>query len=202
MINLSKINLRDYFKNNKTQGAIFIALVSALVLVFYLNLFLFPQIGRVTDVLSKTGRMNADLNSAESDIAKIDKFKSNIESYKEKVDRYEKMLPAEQEIPSLLENLSGMAQNSNIKIIGITPITTGTAPKNDKDRGRNQIYQEIPILISARSGYHELGAFLSNLENSDRFMKVVDIEMRSNKAAPKKHDVELIVCTYILLKER
>ena len=33
-------------------------------------------------------------------------------------------------------------------------------------------------------------------------MKVVDIGIKSNKASPRKHDIELMVCTYILLPEK
>jgi len=200
MTNAKNINLLGYFKKNKTRGLIFAALVSALILIFYFNLLLFPQIRRVTDVLGKMGKMHADLKTAESDIEKTDISKSNIASYKDKVDKYEKMLPAEQEMQSLLETLSAMAKATNIKIVGIAPVTSSTTLRSEKGRDTNQIYQDIPILISAKSGYHELGAFLTNLEKSDRFMKVVDIEIKANKSSPKKHDVELIVCTYILLK--
>jgi hypothetical protein len=31
-------------------------------------------------------------------------------------------------------------------------------------------------------------------------MKVVDIDIKANRATPAKHDVELVICTYILLK--
>ena len=90
-----------------------------------------------------------------------------------------------------------MAKSANTKIVGIMPVT-GKEEKAEK----NQIYKEIPILISAKSGYHELGRFLNSLENSDRFMKVGDMHIRANPATPKKHDVELLVLTYILLKGR
>src|SRR3989338_6461538 len=131
-----------------------------------------------------------------SDISMIEKYKSNIEAYKAKVERYEKTLPAEQEIPSLLETLSRMAKSSNIKISALTPVSG-----SGKGGETTHTYREIPILISAKSGYHELGQFLSAMENSDRFMKVVDIDIRANNTTPRKHDVELLICTYILLNE-
>ena len=112
------------------------------------------------------------------------------------MERYEKTLPAEQEIPSLLETLSRMAKSSNIKISALTPVSG-----SGKGGETTHTYREIPILISAKSGYHELGQFLSAMENSDRFMKVVDIDIRANNTTPRKHDVELLICTYILLNE-
>ena len=104
------------------------------------------------------------------------------------------MLPVEQEVPKLLEMLSTMARSSNVKIVGITPLAS------KQEESPEKIYQEIPILISAKSGYHELGRFLSDLESSDRFMKVSDIDIKENKSNVKRHDVELLVVTYVLLE--
>ena len=193
------MNLGMSLDRNKPQTIIFIALASLLTAIVYLYFILGPQIRALTAVLSRTGKVSAELKSAEALIAQKDSFRKNIEAFREKVDYYEKRLPAEQEIPSLLENLSAMAKRSNIKILGITPVQT---PPNDQSSQKGKIYKEIPILIGAKSGYHELGSFLSSLEDADRFMKVVDIEISANKMTPKKHDVDLIVCTYVLLSEK
>jgi len=188
-------------KKNQSQVVMAIILGCVLILAGYLIFILKPQITKLSATLAKTKSLRGELKAAEADIAKIDKFKHDIEIYKEKVDLYEKRLPIEQEIPSLLENLSRMAKKSNITIVGITPVAVGSLKGQRPSTMTDQIYQEVPILISAKSGYHELGAFLSDMENADRFMKVVDIEIRSNKASPKKHDVELLIYTYILFKE-
>ena len=90
-----------------------------------------------------------------------------------------------------------MAKRSDVKILGITPLASKQeAPASER------AYQEIPILMNARSGYHELGKFLSDLENAGRFMKVVDIKIKENLSTPKKHDVELLILTYVLLESK
>jgi len=180
-------------KDKKTQVMILAGLLGVLAVLIYVSFILKPQVFRVIEAVSGAGSISADLKDAEKDIANIPAFEKNIGACREKVDRYEKMLPAEQEIPSLLENLSSMAKISNIKIVGIMPV----AVKEDKSK-KPQVYQEIPILINAKSGYHELGKFLSSMENSDRFMKVADIQIKYNVQSPKKHDVEILVLTYIL----
>lgn len=184
------------FKKNQKQILIFLGLMAASVVIIYFNFILTPQVRRVVGAIIKTNKMGADLKNAKRDILRIPEFKNNIAAYKEKVDSYERMLPAEQEIPTLLESLSGMAKTSGVKIESIMPI----ARKEEKSQATNQVYQEIPILITAQSGYHELGSFISKLENSERFMKIVDISIKANKLTPKRHDVELLVLTYILMK--
>lgn len=193
-MNSKTINIMTRLKDKKTQKALFLAFLAALALIFYLNFLLKPQIIRVMNAATARNKAGRDLKNAEEDIAKLPGYKTDLASYEEKVGRYEKILPAEQEIPGLLESLSNMARSSGVKIVEIRPVM----PK-DGALQKGDIYQEMPILITARSGYHELGSFLSSLEGSDRFMKVVDIAIRIDKASPRKHNVELLVITYILL---
>lgn len=191
--NISSINLKD----KKTQLMILAGLVSVLVVILYVSFILMPQMERVFTAVGQASKAGSDIKDAQMNIANISKFKTNIAAYEEKIDRYEKMLPTEQEIPALLENLSDMARNSSIKIVGIMPVIT----KEDKAK-KAYVYQERPILINAKSGYHELGKFLSNMEKADRFMKVSEIQIKANGQSPKKHDVEIMVLTYTLMKGR
>lgn len=183
-------------KSKKEQQKIMMLaiLLSLVICALYISLFLRPQAAGLSRSMGQIKKIRADLKAAEANIARVGSFKKSITAYDEKVGRYEKTLPTEQGIPRLLEDLSNMARESNMKIVGIVPVA------KEDDRQRARTYQEIPIMISAKSGYHELGRFLAGLENSDRFMKVADIQIKSNRGAPKKHDVELLVSTYVLLE--
>ena len=181
------------FKNTK-QVALIALLAGIGVLYLYVNFLLLPQIYSVATIYGKTAKLESDLKSAESDISGVDGLRKQAALYRGKIEEYGRMLPAEQEIPKLLEDLSDMAKKSNVKIVGITP-----TQNKQEAQAPDAIYQAIPILISARSGYHELGKFLSDLENSDRFMKVADLKIKANNTAPKRHDIELLVLTYVLL---
>lgn len=184
-------------KDPAVQRTLIVLVLSLAIFAGYIYFMLLPQINRVTRLARDTNKMKVELKSAKSIIAERNGLKKKLDEYKEKVELYEKKLPAEQEIPSLLENLSNMAKAANIKITSIMP-----AVNEGKDQMQGQLYREIPIRITAKSGYHELGRFLSNLENADRFMKVTQIAIKSNDASPKMHDVDLTVCTYILLPEK
>ena len=187
------------FKNKRTQTLLLVALVSFIAAAAYLYFVFVPQVVRVFTLSGDVAKMKSELRSARLVIADTDKLKNDFKEHSEKVESYEKKLPVEQEIPALLESLSNMAKNSDIKIVSIVPAMSYF--KVDKSAKKSLIYREIPILITAKSGYHELGHFLNNLENADRFMKVVDISIKANKTSPKKHDMELMICTYILLLE-
>lgn len=186
--------LAEQMRTNQKQTAMIIVIIALAAVFAYIHLAMRPQAAGIARVYRNITRVRADLKNAKLVIAKTDEMRKAIEAYDRKVGRYEKTLPTEHGLPTLLEDLSEMAKTSNMKISGIVPL----AGKEPAAR-RGQAYQEIPISISARSGYHELGRFLANLENCDRFMKVADISIKANKTSPKKHDVELLILTYVLL---
>ena len=197
---LKNIDLKSIdLKNRQTQVMLLTVLGALAAAALYIYFVFVPQVMRVFELTVNTAKMRSELKSARVVIKDFERLKNSLKKQGQKVESYEKKLPAEQEIPALLENLSDMAKDSAIKIVGIAP---STSFKDDKSLNKSQIYREIPILITAKSGYHELGHFLNSLENADRFMKVVDIDIKANKTSPKKHDVELMVCTYILLPEK
>lgn len=187
------LKIAKNYKSTQREKIILIALLAMLISFLYLKYILRPHFTRVSGSFVAMKNIASKLKNAAREIARMPVYERDITAYEDKVNRYEKMLPAEQEIPALLEILSAMAKESGVKIVAITPVM----PK-ENTAGSNQAYQEIPILINARSGYHELGNFLASLENSDRFIKVVDISIRTNSLAPRRHDVELLVLTYIL----
>jgi len=183
------------FQKNKKQTAILITLGAVFALIAYLNFILIPQAVSVIGTFKNMSKLGIDLKSAARDITKIGGLEKEMTSYGEKMERYVKMLPAENEIPAFLENLSAMARDANVRIAAITPVA---GKEQEGEKGR--IYQEMPIQISAKSGFHELGHFLASLESSDRFIKVVDIEIKGNTVTPKRHDIDLWLTTYVLVK--
>ena len=187
-------------KNPRTQTLLATVLIALIAAAAYIYFVFIPQFVKTFAMSGDIGKTRLELKSARTVIADTDKLKKSLKEHSEKVESYEKKLPAQQEIPTLLEDLSGMAKDSRIKIVGITPAMSYF--NDDKSGDKSQIYQEIPILITAKSGYHQLGHFLNSMENADRFMKVVDINIKANGATPKEHDVELIVCTYVLLPQK
>ena len=181
------------FKNTKQMTAIAVVIILG-ASYLYLNFLLLPQIRGVVKIHDKVKKARAEVKLSAGDLSGINNLKKQVAQYHGKIESYERMLPIEQEMPKLLEALSAMAKSSNVKIIGITPV------QSKQEAGvQAQIYQEKPILINAGSGYHELGKFLSKLENADRFMKVVNIDIKENKTASNRHEVEMLVLTYVLL---
>lgn len=190
-------NIRVIFerlKRNPKQMLIVISAAVAVALLVYFAFILKPQVIKISGIMGRLNKARADLKTAESDIAGIGSMNNAVEAFNKKIGKYEKTLPIEEGIPGLLESLSEMARKANMRIAGIVPVGTKEL------KAEKRVYKEIPIMINAKAGYHELGRFLTSLENSDRFIKVADIHIKSSAATPLKHDVELLVVTYVLLE--
>ena len=190
-MDIKNIDLQD----RNTQITLVMVLICAAAVIAYLYFVFIPKVMADIKITGRIDRMKNDIKSAKSWVSEKDVSTRRLAEYAQKIERYEKNLPVQQEIPSLLENLSSMARSANITIVSITPAPASL--KDDKE-AKGHVYQEMPIQMTAICGYHELGRFLSNLENADRFMKVVDIGIKTDKSSPKKHDVQLMIYTYIL----
>lgn len=174
--------------------------IALFVVIVYINLFIKPTATSLYTVIPEAKSLRANIEKAKEEIAEEPALKQKLAGFEESLKSVRTRLPAEKEVPALLESLSSMARNSRVKIIGITPGTLDKPPHlKAMPASQAKTYQEIPISISAKSGYHELGKFISNLERLDRFMEVSDIKIKANPQSPKMHDVELKVITYILL---
>ncbi len=188
----------DFLKKAKKNEIIaFTFLICAFILAGYFFLFLNPAVLRIMDLSSKISKLQSDLTIADLAISGMPKLEKEVADLKNKAVAYSNKLPREEEFPALLESLSMMAQNTDVKITKITPIKDTEAQFAEK-KALSVIYQEKGILINAQCGYHQLGTFVSELENAERFMEISDITIESVAATPRQHKVQLIVKTFIL----
>jgi type IV pilus assembly protein PilO len=189
------MNLLTELRKDQKKMMILAAFVTIAALFAYFRLLFMPQVSGLFSTVAKVNKLKTGLKNAEAEIGRMGEMRTSIASYDEKIVRYGDLLPTEEGIPTLLESLSEMARSSGMKIVSIEPV-------EDKENKalRGQAYQAIPINMNARAGYHELGKFFSTLEDSGRFIKIADIRIKTTAASPKKHDVELLVLTYILLE--
>lgn len=186
-------------KAKKNQIMAFMVVICVFILVGYSFLFLGPVMSKLTFLFQNVSRLRIKLDTAEISINSMPKLKKEIGEIRSKVDFYSNKLPREEEFPSILESLSDMAQDANVKITKILPGKDSQILV--KEEVSSDIYQQKEILISAQCGYHQLGAFIVALENTERFMEVSDIEIETRKINPKRHNVRLTVKTFILKGE-
>lgn len=87
--------------------------------------------------------------------------------YQVRLARYETMLPAESEVPDLLEDVAGVALEQGVEIVEFTPL--------EPIEGESLV--ELRYEIEVQAGYHDVGRFLAGVVNLPRLIRPRVIEV-------------------------
>lgn len=168
-------------------------------LVFTFNLVLKPQFAKLGVMTAEYKKYKASVESAENLIKHEVSIRKQHEELKDQSGAYEQRLPAEDEISSLLEDFSKIADSTGVKILRIQPLER-IRLKNvtEAQEDAPEMYSEFPILIEATAGYHQCGVFINKLEGADRFIKIGSFSIEGRKEDPRRHYVKLEVITYVM----
>jgi len=167
--------------------------VLAVIITVYLFSFFIPEIKKLLSELTRCAQVKRRILGIEKEWANIDSFKEKIARLNKEIDHYEKKLPGEKEIPAVLKYLSVSAKKLNVKITGIKPV--------GQNQDKEQIYYSVPILVKAKCGYHQLGRFINELEKTDRFMKISNINIKGKPYQDNSLNIQLSVVTYVMSKK-
>ena len=110
-----------------------------------------------------------------------------------------RLLPGEEELSSVIERLSDLANRANVKIVTISPkIAEGLRGEASNKGGEapSPYYKVIPIQIDAEAGYHQLGSFLGGMESDAKPMRVFSLKISGDAKAPTHHRIKLVIRTY------
>ena len=117
------------------------------------------------------------------------------------------LLPAEEELPSIIELLSDLASQSQVKIQTIFPqrqaLPAGGPSENSATMNGTTaeplVYKDIIIQIDALGGYHDLGMFLSLIESGKKPMEVSSLQMSADSKDPRRHIIKLLIRSYFAM---
>jgi len=172
---------------------------AVLLAVVYFSAAVIPQFAYLTTLSRQMKDLKNKMELTEKRINSIDEMKEKAAKMKDELSKHAKELPAEKEVPALLEGLASVARDSSVKITSITPYEL----KEIEGAGAEwKYYRQMPVRITAKSGYHELGHFVTSLENEKRVIIIDDLQIRYDKNAPRMHDVVMMVKTYVSVENK
>ena len=113
------------------------------------------------------------------------------------------MLPAEEELPVIIERLSDLASQSGVKIQLVMPQRplqggAGGAVPQPSAPSSPALYKEIPIEIDALAGFHQLGTFLSRIELGEQAMQLRSLRISQNAKTSRRHLVKMTLVAYVI----
>jgi len=163
--------------------------------IFYVQMLLIPLIGRFKRIAAEATRYRRELAVTEAGLKRMEEVKKEIEILEGSVGEMRRHFPGERELPVLLEELSGIAENAGVKILEITP---GKGEPMGSQGGTDiKGLRQLPITMTALSGYHEFGKFVNALENSERVYVIETLTVTSNPENERVHSVRLILKAFL-----
>jgi len=157
-----------------------IVIVAVLVPIALFYFFFFKAEAQKIEGLNKQiVSARTALNKARKAARNLPKYKAEIEKTRKEFDEAAVVLPKTKEIPNLLRNISDLGKGAGLDFLSFKP-----GSETPKD-----FYAEIPVDISIRGPYHNMGFFLDQVSKLNRIVTVNNIKMDS----PKKEGGELLL---------
>lgn len=142
-----------------------LAVTLALAVLFYLLVFRTEQ-GKVETKRTELADLTKELNEVKRVQKDIDKLREEYGQMSQLVERFEKRLPEEREIPTLLNRFERLGGELGLKV------EMSTMPPKRENR-----VEVIPYKVTTRGQFHQITSFINLLERDDRYLKVSEIDI-------------------------
>ncbi len=163
------------FRNPKTQKILLVAAATGAIVYFYFFSTFVPFGHRA--VAEERQELEAKYQQLSSDLSKARQILNNMEEverqYKVLNRRWEiasSLLPEERELAELLRKVTLVGQQSGVEFQLFKP----HAPLP------GEVYVENSVDVRVTGGYHQVGAFLTEVANLDRIVNVSNLSLVEN----------------------
>lgn len=151
---------------NQQRLAIFIAALVIPIAIFYF-LYYSPKGKEIKGLEARKVYLVGEIKKVEATVAELEKHKAEKKETEKKFKLASMLLPGSKEIPSLLTNISSLGTNSGLEVLSFTP--GAEAPQ--------QFYATIPLRLSIKGTYHNIGIFLDKVSKLPRIVSAQTITL-------------------------
>ncbi len=144
--------------------AILVAISITLLGAFYYTVYK-AKSEEIVVLEEKFDKLQAKHAEQKKVLANLPKFRKENEELKVMFKELLKLLPNTKEIPSLLTNISNLAQDCGLEILLFQP---------QKEVARD-FYADIPVEMQAIGDYHNIGHFFDKVSKLERIVNISDI---------------------------
>jgi type IV pilus assembly protein PilO len=181
---------------NKRDQIMLMICVAALGLVYAFHKWVYTPKGAALDTLQeRVTSLEASNESVRREEARgtADQLKKDAETYGRMLLLMRQLVPASNEVPTLLEQISDAARQTGLELGGITPL--GVVP--------GEVFDTHRFRMGVTGPYHRIGQFLDNVGSLTRIMAPMNLTLRPSaktgaRAAERLLDASFDVQTYVL----
>lgn len=161
-----------------------------LVVIFLLDYFLVMQfqlhaLQKLNPAVMVLGK---EIRQTREDINQKAAYQNQIRNLTKKMTETSDKVKRREELPLLIDAVTRLARKQGVEITEIFP---NSEIAESLLKNKDGQYYSIPLVVSARSGYHEFGRFINQLEREEPFLLVGDFHLRANPSDQNHHDVKM-----------
>lgn len=140
----------------------------------------------LADAEAKEVTLKKDFEKKAFQAANLEAYRQQMAEMEESFGALVSQLPSDTEVPGLLEDITNKGLLNGLTIESIVL---------QKEKAQ-EFYVELPISISAKGSYHDLGAFISGMAGLPRIVTLHDFQIKAEKDKPNSLDMKIIAKTY------
>ena len=148
----------------------FIVLIGLFVWLSYL-----PKYEEIDGLKLKYQKIEEELTKARKNALKLTEFRNKRKQANEQLKIAKKALPASQEIPSLLTNISQSGTDSGLEFLLFQP----------GSERPHEMYADIPVAIKVAGNYHSVALFFDKVSKLSRIVNIENIKMKMPRGKNK-----------------
>ncbi len=171
-------------------------MIFAMIALGFQYLLIQPTRVRIAQKKEDIIKINEEIQRAYEFLRDLNKIRQEADKMEELWKIFKTKLPDSKQIPLLLNALANVANKANINYVSIN-----TKPVEIGDAQGGLAYNRLPIEITLRCRYRNLGEYLANLRDMPRLVKVDSLKIMRNKENLPNIDVIISVYTYVLTNE-
>ena len=154
-------------------------------------LLLSPKMVEVSDLRQQRAAKETEMLQSRALAASLARFKQEAEALRVRLETAKERLPSEREIPGLYRQVSDLAYQTGLAVSLFQP----------RDPATRDIYQEVPISISAEAGYHQLGTFVGRIARLSRIVNLIEMKITGISRPTGTLRADLTLATYVFRPE-
>jgi type IV pilus assembly protein PilO len=156
--------------DKKIIVVIFVLIIALPVVAFYFLHFT-AKTEQIKGLEKRAASLRQEIAGAKARAAKLDEHLAEMEETQRMFAEAAILLPQKKEIPSLLTNISALGTNSGLSMASFSP----------RGERKKEFYAEIPVSLSLRGPYHNIGTFLYEVSKLDRIISATNITLGGGK---------------------
>jgi type IV pilus assembly protein PilO len=151
---------------------------------------LLAQVRDIRQNREDLAEMQKMLKEAKSRERSLEQLQESIHVAEEKIAEVERRLPNDKRAPELFQELNDLADIAQQEYRSLE-----AKPVVDKNT-----HIEIPLQITLEADYHNVGRYISMIENSKRFAKVDGLDIEYDFKDPSRQDVSMTLSTFMFVE--